>query len=161
MLYLFLHYNGLTRTDRWPRRGTDLQETLAKLVSLFRAEISGRDIENSFAAGLSLLFHTVGGTGIRDNNTGGEFRIGIQLKAVFNHMAVFILPAGLSGVNHKTAMGNAAVIPLQLFLADKVDRGVVISEIIGHGLDFLFDPVEIGALLSDNKAFPGMLLSGG
>ena len=76
-------------------------------------------------------------------------------------MAVFFLPSGNAASQHESPMRNPAVIPPHFFLADKVNGGIVICKIIGHGLDGFFHLGCIGALLQYHKALPGVLLTGG
>ena len=54
-------------------------------------------------------------------------------------MAVLILPACLSCADHKAAMGDAAVVSLQLLLTDEMHRRVIIREIVGHCHDSLLN----------------------
>ena len=44
---------------------------------------------------------------------------------------------------------------------DKMDGGIVIGEVVGHGLDLVFNSFEICALLCDDEALAGMLFTGG
>ena len=49
----------------------------------------------------------------------------------------------------------------QLFLRNKVDGGVVIGEVVGHGFDGIFDFGCVCAVLKHNVALAGMLFARG
>ncbi len=93
-------------------------------------------------------------------HAGGEFRIGIQLQAVFDQMLVLAVQAGLSAAHDKAAVRNACMISCQFFLCDKVNCGVIFIKVVRHGLDVMLDLCKICALLRNNIAHSGMLLPG-
>ena len=71
------------------------------------------------------------------------------------------LLSGLAGVNDAAAMGQTAVLLLHLLGGNEGHSGVIVREIVGHGLDFLLDAGLVGALSGDDVALAGVLLAGG
>ena len=55
-------------------------------------------------------------------------------------------------------MGQAGVIPGQLLGADKVDAGVILVKVIGHGLDLPLDALQVGARFGHHPALPQVLV---
>ena len=53
------------------------------------------------------------------------------------------------------------MVALQLFLGDKVYGGLVLVEVVGHGLDLVLDASQICAFLRNNEALTGVLVAGG
>ena len=94
-------------------------------------------------------------------HAGGKFGVGIELQAIFDDVGVFKLFARFSAADNKTAVGNARMVALQLFHADKMYCGVVFVKKVFHGDDLFFDPCLVGTLFCHNKAFAGVLLTGG
>ena len=76
-------------------------------------------------------------------------------------MLVLFLHSGYAGTDHHAAVRQSAVVTLHLFLGDEVNGGVVIREVVRHGLDLVFDLSQVCAFLSYHEALSGMLLSGG
>ena len=75
-------------------------------------------------------------------------------------MIVLQIPASLSGTDYKTAMRNSAVILLQFFFADKMNRCVIICKIVWHSLNGLFYFCCISTFFQNHKTLSGMFLSG-
>lgn len=73
----------------------------------------------------------------------------------------WFLPARAAAAEDKAAVGQAAVVPEQLLLREKVHRGVVVGKVVGHGDDRLLDAGPVGPLLRHHKALPHVLLPGG
>ena len=48
---------------------------------------------------------------------------------------------------------------VQLLLADKMDRGIIVRKVIGHGHDLFPNRVQIRPVLCHHKTLPGMLFS--
>ena len=69
--------------------------------------------------------------------------------------------AGLSGVDHGTAVRKSTVGSLHLFFSDECDRGVIVGEVVRHLFDLFLDAGLVCAVLCDNIALTGMLLAGG
>ena len=76
-------------------------------------------------------------------------------------MAVLAVPAGLTAAQHKAAVRDTAVLLVQFFLADEMYCGIVIREIVRHGLDLFLYLCGVCSFLQDNKALSGMFLTGG
>lgn len=53
------------------------------------------------------------------------------------------------------------MVSVELFLADEMNSGIIIGEIVGHGLDLFLNFLKICAFLSHNEALSGVFLSGG
>ena len=53
------------------------------------------------------------------------------------------------------------MVAIQLLLRNEVNRCVIISEVVGHGLDFVFNACQICAFLSHNIAFSCVFFSCG
>lgn len=122
-------------------------------------EIGGRHVKDGLAARLALPVHAAHRPGVGHQHRGGELRVGVQLQAILDD--VVVCPAGFPGVDHKAPVGDAAVVPLQLLLGDKVDGGVIVGKIVGHGDDLPLNAGQVGPLLRHYKALPGVLLAGG
>ena len=116
-----------------------LKQMFPKLCPIRRAQISRRNVEYGPAPGLSFPAQAVCGPGIGHDDRCRKFRVGVQLQAVFNHMAVLIIPSGAAGADDKTAMGNPGMVTHQFFLADEMHRGVIIGKIVRHGDDCFLD----------------------
>ena len=67
---------------------------------------------------------------------------------------------GLANTEHHASVGDPRVLSHQLFLADEVDRCIVIGKIVGHFLDGLFNKSEVRSILCHHKALSGMLITG-
>ncbi len=76
-------------------------------------------------------------------------------------MAVLIILSGAAAREHEAAVGHAAVVLPELLVGDEVDGGVIVREIVGHGLDGSLYSLGIRTVLEDDKALAGMLLSCG
>ena len=74
------------------------------------AEVCRRNVENSLATSLTISLHAKSSTGVSHENAGREFRVGIELEAVFDHVSVFLVHAGLAGTDHETTVSEAAVV---------------------------------------------------
>ena len=75
-------------------------------------------------------------------------------------IAARLLAIGGRGVL-EAAVGHAAVVCKKLLFADEVHGGVIVGEIVGHGLDGLLHTGGVSSFLKNHKAFTGVLLSGG
>ena len=75
-------------------------------------------------------------------------------------MIVLQIPASLSGTDHETAMRNSAVILLQFFFTDKMNRCVIICKIVWHSLNGFFYFCCISTFFQNHKTLSGMFLSG-
>ena len=80
---------------------------LSELRPIRSAQVSRCNVEHGLAAGLPFPAQAVCGPGICRNNRCSEFRVGVQLQAVFNHMSVLVIPSRAAGADNKTAMGNS------------------------------------------------------
>ena len=93
----------------------------AEVVVAQGAEVCRRHIEHSVATSLAVLsLHAESGAGVGHKNARREFRVGIELQAVFDHVRVFQIHAGLAGTDHETTVSEAAVVLVEFFFADKV-----------------------------------------
>ena len=81
-----------------------MQQVLAQLLAALSTEVGGRNVKDSLAALLPLLVHAVGGARIRDDDGGGELRVGVELQAVFDDMCVLAVPAGFAAADDKAAV---------------------------------------------------------
>ncbi len=59
----------------------------------------------------------------------------------------------------ETAVRHPAVVAAQLLKGDKMDGGVVLGKIVGHGDNLTLDLGQIRALLRDDPAFAQMLIA--
>ena len=75
-------------------------------------------------------------------------------------MLVFMVNAGGTGTEDKSAMGQAGMIPGKFLCGNEMNGRVIISEIVRHFDDLFFDLCRVGSFLEDNEAFTGVLLSG-
>ena len=116
-------------------RAVLLQAVCAEVFVAKRAEVCRRNVENSLATSLAVSLHAKSSTGVSHENARREFRVGIELEAVFDHVRVFLVHAGLAGTDHETTVSEAAVVLVEFFFADEVDRGVVFIEVVRHRLD--------------------------
>lgn len=132
-----------------------------QFIGTLGRKVCGRYIQNRPAAGLSFPGKPVGSPGVGNQNAGSELRIGIQLEAELYDVVMLLTFSGFAGADNKSTMGKAAVITLEFFLADEVYGGIVIAEVVGHGLDFILNLCGIGAIFKDYEAFAGVLLAGG
>ena len=74
-------------------------------------------------------------------------------------MLVLLVPAGHTAAEYKSTMWNSAVVCLQLFFRNEVNRCIVICEIVRHCLDFFLNFCRICALFKHYEALSCMLLS--
>ena len=65
-----------------------------------------------------------------------------------------------TGVDDRTTMWQTTVVTLHLLSSDEVNGGVVIREVVWHGLDLVLDTSKISAFLSYYEALTRMLLTG-
>ena len=72
-----------------------------------------------------------------------------------------LLPAGDAAADNAAAMGQAGMVLLHLLGGDEFHGGVVVGEVVGHGLDGRFNGGLVGALLGHHIAVTGMLFPGG
>ena len=119
------------------------------------------NVKHGFTARLSRPAQAKGGSGKGGQDTGGELRVGVQRQFEFQQGPVLFLPARAAAAEDKAAVGQAAVVPEQLLLREKVHRGVVVGKVVGHGDDRLLDAGPVGPLLRHHKALPHVLLPGG
>ena len=136
---------------------TALQPVRSQPVLVAGAEIFGSNVKHRLGAGHPFRVHAVRGSCCRGDDGAGEFRIGIQLQAVFDDMLVL---AGLSGIDHRAAVWKSAVRSFHLILGDEGDGGIVIGEVVRHLLDLFFDACLVGAFLNDYVALTRVLLAG-
>ncbi len=123
------------------------------------AEVCRRNVENSLATGLAVSLHAESCAGVSHENARREFRVGIELEAVFDHVRVFLVHAGLAGTDHETTVSETAVVLVEFFFADEVDRGVVFIEVVRHRLDGVFDVCLIGTFFCNNVNKTSVLLT--
>ena len=125
-----------------------LQKGLSQFFPGFGREISGRNVKHGLGAGHTFPVHTGSSSGVADQHTGGELRVGAQLQGIFDHLLGIVVFTGCAASQYKTAMGNTGVIPVHLLLRDEMNRSIVLVKVVGHGLDLPFDLLQIGAGLA-------------
>ena len=103
-----------------------LQQMFPQFSPVLGAKICRRNVEYGPAASLPFTAQPVRGPGICGYDGCGELRVGVQLQAVFNHMAVLIIPSGAAGADDKTAMGNPGMVTHQFFLADEMYSCIIV-----------------------------------
>ena len=116
-----------------------LQKLSAQLLRRQGREGSRGNVKHGFTARLSRPAQAKGGSGKGGQDTGGELRVGVQRQFEFHQGPVLFLPARAAAAEDKAAVGQAAVVPEQLLLREKVHRGVVVGKVVGHGDDRLLD----------------------
>ena len=72
-----------------------------------------------------------------------------------------LLPAGDAAADDAAAVGQAGVVLLHLLGGDELHGGVVVGEVVGHGLDGRLNGSLVGALLGHHIAVAGVLFPGG
>src|SRR5699024_618954 len=123
-----------------------------------RAQISRCDIEHCPASGSAFLRQSVSCPCICSEHAGSEFRVGVQLQAVLDKVAVLSVPAGLSAAEDESAVRDPAVVSLELFLADEMYCRVIVGEVVWHRLDLFLYLCRISAFLQNDKALSCVLL---
>ena len=76
-------------------------------------------------------------------------------------MVVLFVPAGLAAAEYETAVRETVVVAFQFFFSNKMNRRVIIREVVRHGLDLVLDLCQIRALFCHNKALSGVFFTGG
>ena len=95
---------------------------------------------------------------IRDSRR-SKFRIGIQFQAIFDHMAILIVPASLACADYKSTVRNSAVVTFQFLFGNKMYCGIVFIKVVRHSLDLILNPCKISAFFSYYETLSGMFLS--
>ena len=67
----------------------------------------------------------------------------------------------MTAANHLSAVRHACVITVELFTADEVDRGVVVSKVVRHRDDLAFDAFAVSPIGRYNETLAGVLLTRG
>ena len=74
-------------------------------------------------------------------------------------MCILLIPSGLSVSDHETAVRECRVVALHLFLADEMNRCIIVGEVVRHRYDLFFDACKISTLFSNNIALSCVFLS--
>ena len=74
-------------------------------------------------------------------------------------MCILLVPTGPSVSDHETAMRECGVVTLHLFLADEMNRCVIVGEVVRHRHDFFLDAGKISALSRYDEALSRVFLS--
>ena len=74
-------------------------------------------------------------------------------------MCILLIPSGLSVSDHETAMRERGMVALHLFLADEMNRCIIVGEVVRHRYDLFFDTRKISTLFSNNIALSCVFLS--
>jgi len=74
-------------------------------------------------------------------------------------MCILLIPSGLSVSDHETAVRKRGMVTLHLFLADEMNRCIIVGEVVRHRYDLFFDTRKISTLFSNNIALSRVFLS--